>query len=256
MLKIQATLVVFVWMFAVGCARPNPEAIADRERRAHAHYGVAMDHLGEGRNALAIRELQAAGELMPNDPWVELSLAEAFARRGKNQEAEVHLKRSLKIRDGFQPALLNLSALYIAEERFEESLGLSERLLDDATFPVPWKALTNKGYALFRQGKNDEARAQFEMALEYHEAFWPALLDLAILDAEDRLHVEALEKFERVLELTPGSLAEAEANYRMAVIYISLGNREKAVHHLTISSSSRSSGQWGKRSEDYLKRLR
>jgi len=256
MLKIQATLVVTVWMFAVGCARPSPEAIADQERRAHAHYGVAMEHLGAGRNALAIRELQAAGELMPDDPWVELSLAEAFARRGKNQEAELHLKRSLKIRDGFQPALLNLSALYIAEERFEESLEISNRLLDDATFPVPWKALTNKGYALFRQGKNDEARAQLEMALDYHEAFWPALLDLAILDAEDRLHVEALEKLERVLELKPGPLAEAEANYRMAVIYISLGNRAKAVHHLTVSSSSRSSGQWGKRSEDYLKRLR
>ena len=203
MLKIQATLVVFVWMFTVGCARPNPEAIADRERRAHAHYGVAMDHLGEGRNALAIRELQAAGELMPNDPWVELSLAEAFARRGKNQEAEVHLKRSLKIRDGFQPALLNLSALYIAEERFEESLGLSERLLDDATFPVPWKALTNKGYALFRQGKNDEARAQFEMALEYHEAFWPALLDLAILDVTMPV-LDGVAALERMRAIRPG----------------------------------------------------
>jgi Tfp pilus assembly protein PilF len=241
---------------AVGCARPEPEDVADRERRARAHYSVAMEHLGEGRNAMAIRELQSAGELVPEDPWVELSLAEAFARRGKSAEAEAHLKRALKLRDGFQPALLNLSALYIAEERFDESIAISDRLLDDATFPVPWKALTNKGYALFRLGRNDEARTHLEQALEYHEDFWPALLDLAIIDAEGSRHVEALERLERVIEVSPGPLAEGEAHYRMAVIYISLGNRAKAVHHLTISASSRSSGQWGKRSEDYLKRLR
>ena len=256
MLKIQVVFAALVWLVAFGCARPSPEEIAENERRARAHYSVAMEHLGDGRNALAIRELQAAGELQPDDPWVELSLAEAFARRGKNAEAEAHLKRSLKIRPGFQPALLNLSALYISMERFDESLAISDRLLDDATFPVPWKALTNKGYALFRKGEFAEARVQLLLALEYHEDFWPALLDLAILDAEERRHVEALENLERVLELSPGPLAEAEANYRMAVIYISLGNRAKAVHHLTVSASSRSSGQWGRRSEDYLKRLR
>lgn len=256
MLKFQAALVALVCFVAVGCARPNPEDIVDRERRARAHYRVAMEHLGEGRSAMAIRELQAAGELVPEDPWVDLSLAEAFARRGKNEESEAHLRRALEIRPGFQPALLNLSALYISEERFEESIEISDRLLDDATFPVPWKALTNKGYAQFRQGRNDEARAQLELALEYHEAFWPALLDLAIIDAEERRHVEALEQLERVLEISPGPIAEAEVHYRIAVIYISLGNRAKAVHHLSISASSRSSGQWGRRSEDYLKRLR
>jgi Tfp pilus assembly protein PilF len=240
----------------VGCARPNPEDVTDRERRARAHYSVAMEHLAEGRNALAIRELQGARELAPDDPWVELSLAEAFTRRGKNAEAELHLKRAIKMREDFHPALLNLSALYISEDRFDESLVISDRLLDDATFPVPWKALTNKGYALFRQGHRDEARVQLEMALEYHEGFWPALLDLAIIDAEEQRYVEALERLELVLSVGPGSLAEAEANYRIAVIYISLGNRAKAMHHLTISASSRSSGQWGKRSEDYLKRLR
>ena len=127
MLKIQAVLVAFVWIVAVGCARPSLEEVADQERRARARYKVAMEHLAQGRNAFAIRELRPVGELMPNDPWVDLSLAEALTRRGKNDEAEVHLKRALEIREGFQPALLNLSALYISEGRFEESIKISER---------------------------------------------------------------------------------------------------------------------------------
>jgi type IV pilus assembly protein PilF len=256
MLRIQTAFVVIMWVATLGCAHSSPEDTADNERRARAHYSVAMDHLQEGRNAMAIRELQAASELVPEDPWVELSLAEALTRRGKTDEAEVHLRRALRMREGFQPALLNLSALFIAQERFEEAIEISDQLLDDATFPVPWKALTNKGYAQFRLGRLAEARQQYELALEYHERFWPALLDLAILDSEERRNVEALEGLERVLEISPGPLAEAEANYRMAVIYISLGNRAKAVHHLTTSAKSRPSGQWGKRSEDYLKRMR
>jgi hypothetical protein len=42
----------------------------------------------------------------------------------------------------------------------------------------------------------------------------------------------------------------------MATLYISLGNRAKAVHHLSVASQTKPSGEWGKRSADYLKRLR
>ena len=59
-----------------------------------------------------------------------------------------------------------------------------------------------------------------------------------------------------MLAQKPGPIAEAEAHYRMATIYISLGNRAKAVHHLTAATETRPSGEWGKRSADYLKRLR
>ena len=61
---------------------------------------------------------------------------------------------------------------------------------------------------------------------------------------------------DRVLELSPGPLGTAETNFRMAEIYVSLGKREQALEHLVAASSQRPSGSWGKRSEDYLKRLR
>jgi tetratricopeptide (TPR) repeat protein len=121
---------------------------------------------------------------------------------------------------------------------------------------VPWKALTNQGYALYKLGKKAEARQSLERALEFYESFWPARLDLAVIDQEDARHVEALEGLEKVLALKPGPMAEAEAHYRMANIYVSLGNRDQAVHHLTVAAETRPSGEWGKRSADYLKRLR
>lgn len=249
-----ALLVVMV-MVGAACAKPDPLVQGDLDRKARAHYALAMEHLREGRIALSIRELQAAEEITPEDPWVQLALGESYRMRGKEEEAERHLRRAIALRPGFQPALLNLSALYIQLERYQEAVAISDGLLDDATFPVPWKALTNRGYALMKMGNLGEARESLLAALEFHASYWPAVLDIAILDAEEGNNVEALRGLERVLELDPGSLPVAEAHYRMALIYISLGNRDRAVHHLEIAAQP-SGGQWGKRSEDYLQRLR
>jgi Tfp pilus assembly protein PilF len=241
---------------ALGCATTSPASQAETDRKVRSHYELAVNHLREGRTGIAIRELLAAEALDPEDPWIQLALAEAYRLKAHNAEAETHLKRALAVRPDLHAAKLNLSALYIQVERYEEAIQLSQELLADATFPAPWKALTNQGYALYKLGRPAEAREVLSQALEYHEHFWPARLDLAILDQDDGRHLEALEGLEAVLAQKPGAIAMAEVNYRMATIYISLGNRAKAVHHLTAASESRPSGEWGKRSADYLKRLR
>ena len=59
-----------------------------------------------------------------------------------------------------------------------------------------------------------------------------------------------------MLELSPGAAVEAQANYQIAEIYISLGQREQAVAHLSTAVSQTPDGVWGRRSEEYLKLLR
>jgi type IV pilus assembly protein PilF len=239
-----------------GCATTSPQTKAEHERKARGHYEMAMNHLREGRTGIAITELENARRLDPKDPWTELALGEAFRLKARNEDAERHLKRAIDLRPDFHAARLNLAALYIQMGRYEETIELAQALLADPTFPVPWKALTNQGYAYYKLGKLVEARAALENAVQYHEGYWPALLDLAILDADQGRQLEALEHLERVLAQKPGAIASAETHYRMAVAYLSLGNRDKAVHHLSVAIETRPSGEWGKRSADYLKRLR
>ena len=241
---------------ALGCATTNPAAQAEKDRKVRSHYELAVNHLKEGRTGIAIRELLAAQALEPEDPWIQLALAEAYRLKAHTGESEKHLKRALELRPDLHAAKLNLSALYIQVGRYEEAIQMSKELLADATFPAPWKALTNQGYALYKLERRAEAREILEQALEYHASFWPARLDLAILDQDEGRQLEALEGLEAVLAQKPGSIARAEVNYRMATIYISLGNRTKAMHHLTVAAETRPSGEWGKRSADYLKRLR
>jgi tetratricopeptide (TPR) repeat protein len=216
---------------------------------------VGANHLREGRVPLAIRELRASEELNPADRWTQLTLAEAYRMKGLNVDAERHLHKALEIDPKFQDARLTLSGLYVQTRRYREAISEAQVLIDDPTFPQPWTALTNKGWALYELEQRAEAREALLSAIEYNERYWRAQLNLGILDAEEGKRIDAIERFERVIELA-GPLGSAEANYRIAEVYLSLGDRKQALEHLVAASSQRPSGPWGKRSEDTLKRLR
>jgi Tfp pilus assembly protein PilF len=250
---------VLALAFALGCATtegPNVDPEEQIRKQALAKYNVAIDHLDNGRTALAIRELLAAEQLEPDDPWTHFALAEAYRRQGLVDEAVVHLERSMALKPGFQSARLNLSGIYIQVGEYEKAAHHAQILLDDPTFPTPWRALTNLGWAQYRLGRAAEARRNLRLASQYHERYWPARLNLGILEADEGRRLEALSLFQRVLDMKPGPLAEAEAHYRIAEIFIALGQQEKAVRHLVAAAQSKPSGKWGAKSEEYLKLLR
>jgi len=235
--------------------KPKPATKADRAQ-ARSHQSMGVSYLRDGNVALAIRELRSAAALDPADKWIQLALAEAYRRRGLLDDAEHHLLTALAIDPESQEARLTLSALYVQMERYEEAIPLADWLIDEPTFPRPWLALTNKGYAQLKLGRYADARQSLELALDYHEQYWRAILNLAILDAEEGKRLEAIERLEDVAALEPGPLPTAEAHYRIGEIYVSFGNREGAIEHFTVAAGQQPSGQWGKRSKDYLKRLR
>ena len=252
------TLQTLILVLALGCVSPAERAEEERKllQRARTHHDFGANHLAEGRVELAIRELREAIELRPEDRWSHLHLALAYRAKGYPDDALDHLRQALTIDPDFHEARLTLSGLLIESKRYEEAAVECERLLNDPTFPAPWRALTNVGWARFKLGHHPEARQNLELALEYSPEYWRALLNLGILEEEEGRRVEAMERFEQVLESRAGPLARAETEFRIAEIYIGLGQREKAVKHLSAATEYEPSGEWGKRSKKYLKLLR
>jgi Tfp pilus assembly protein PilF len=231
-------------------AEPGP---TDAQRRARMHYEVAVDRMRSGRNPEAIGELLQAVRLDPADANIRLALAEAYRRGGRVAETEQHLRAALEIDPDFQAAHLNLSGLYIQLERYEEATVHARHLVEDPTFPSPWRALTNLGWAEYKLGRVEEAAGHLRLALDYRESYWPARLNLGILAADRGDRDQAIEHFERVLTAEPGPLAEAEARYRLAELYVSMGDKRRAIAQLHKASDLR--GPWGKRSAEYLQSL-
>ncbi len=228
---------------------------SEAQRRARMHYEVALDRMNTDRNPEAIGELLMAVRLDPDDKNVRLALAEAFRRAGRIDETEEHLLAALRIDPNFHAARFNLAALYIERERYEEAIAQATVLLEDPTFPRPWRALTNVGWAEYKLGRFDEAARRLRLALDYREDYWPARLNLGILEAERGNRAQAVEHFERVLETPSGPFAEAEARYRLAELYLAMGNRPGAIAQLNKASTLRPGGPWGKRSAETLQTL-
>jgi Tfp pilus assembly protein PilF len=236
-----------------GCA-----TVQERERElriARARRNLGIDALTKGRTPLATRELQLAHELDSEDPITIHWLGEAYRRRGLLDKALEHFLEALELDPESQQLRLNLAGLYIQRKRYSEAIEQSQFLIDDPTFERPWQALTNRGWAEFQLGHLDEANASLVEALEFRRTYWPARLNLGILEAERGEPLEAIVNFEQVLERNIGEAAISEVNYHLGQAYVRMGRRSKAVEFFKRSASSAPYGRWAEQSAAYLKRL-
>lgn len=240
-----------------GCTTADTRReVQERARKANAHLNIGSEHLQSGRSALALRELLLAESLDPVNPKIQGALGEAYFASEKLELAEAHYRKAIEIDPSYQEAALSLSALYIVMERYEETVALCSGLAADPTFQGPSRANGNLGWALFKLDRVGEAREAFEQALELNDQYWPVMLSLATIEAEQGRRMEAITLLQRVIDLAPGPMVEAEANYRLAENFIALGRRDRAMGHLTTAVARAPEGEWGRRSEAYLKLLR
>ncbi len=252
-----ACLCVIALLLAIGCATTQHKEDEElRLKQASSHFNLGVDYARKGRLALAIRELLAAEKLDPQNSRTQLTLADAYSMRNKPAEAEKHYLRTLELDPTLHEARLHLSSLYNQLGRYAESLPHASMLVDDATFPGPWRALVNKAVAEYRLGRREAARESLQLGLEYRGDYWPTLFYLGVFDMEEGRRVEALGFFRQALEQEPDLAAQAEINYRIGEIYVALGKRKQAISHLQAAVAQTPGGPWGVKSEEYLKLLR
>lgn len=251
--------------FSSGCTTTtvsiDETATTVSEGRAKRDLGI--DYLSSRRTAMAIRQLTASLELDASDPQTHLWLGEAYRRKGQAEKAEAFLLEAVELSvdrkeaQTEQQARLNLSALLSQMGRYEDSLVHCEVLVADATFSSPWRPLSNCGWALMKLGRFDEARAYFDEALEFFPRYGPALLNLGILETKQGNRLAAIEFLVRALDSKRlGAGGVAEANYRLGELFVSLGQREKAVAHFRRAVDVAPNDDWGSQSQAYLNLLR
>lgn len=253
----QIAFVLLLVLVGSGCVSPSSVSTVVREDAgiALAKRNVGIDYLASGRTPMAIRELQFARDLNPEDPVTVHWLGEAYRRRGLLDKALECFLLALEQIPGDAALRLNLGGLYVQIKRYPEAIEQFQFLIDEPTFAAPWKAYSNKGWAQLQLGHAHEARLSFEDALSFRPSYWPARLNLGILDNQEGRSLQAIVNFEKVLERKIGKSAEAETHYRLGETYVSLGRRDKAAEYFTLAAEGAPYERWGRESEEYLKLL-
>ena len=199
----------------------------DREA-AQLHLQIGTAQLSGGNYPVAMKELQAASELDPENEMIENNLGLVYFVREKYELAEKHLALALKIKPDYTDALNNLARVHIELGQFNLAIRELDKVLNDLTYQSAEKAWVNLGLAYFQKGDYNIAKNKFTEAIKINRTHCLAhtLFGRSELELEDFSHASA--ELDRAIVFCKQSNFD-EPHYYSGISYFRMGNREKGM---------------------------
>lgn len=210
------------------------EAVAEYERavaadpkHAKSHNNLALALVELGRLDEAASHFRTSLDLAPKaEIWSDYGFT--MARLGKREEALAAYGKALEIDPACPSAHLNLAVVAIQTGNFADAEQHYRQALPGRPTAEAHNGL---GYVLARQGRTDEAFAEYRTAIGIDPSYTPAYNNLADGLARQDRNAEAEELYRKSIELKPsasvyaalgdvqrrlGKNAEAEEQYARA----------------------------------------
>jgi len=168
-----------------GCVSSHSTQHATNQRDA-ATYNVQLGiaYMNQGDLARAKDKLDRAFSQDPDNPDVRSARAMLFERMGDTKKADAEFRTALRLSPS-DPKVVNNYAVYLCQTgRTDEGV---KRFLDaahNALYATPEAAYTNAGVCLRAAKRDDEARAEFNRALQVKPNFAEAAYQLADLQMQ------------------------------------------------------------------------
>lgn len=163
----------------------------------------------DSTTALAVERFERATSIDSTYARAYLGLAEAclrsFETTGEKlwaERAEASCKRALAIDEDLSPALVVLGAVYNAQDRQEEAVGLFRSALE--LNPVGRAAYKGLAQAYKKMGNVDEAEAAYHKAIKQRPDYWPIREDLGYFYYPLGRYEDAAAQFQKLVAMTPG----------------------------------------------------
>lgn len=150
-------------------------AIQPEDFRTNLNLGQAYYQIDE--NGQAIRYAQKAVELNPRDGSARFSLGAIYASLNRHREAVLEYQQALELMDLTPSLLLKLAESLGHLQRWEEMANTLEQVIKTEPSAAAHERM---GVARFRMEQYDEARNQFQKALELDGEYYPALNGLGV----------------------------------------------------------------------------
>jgi arylsulfatase A-like enzyme/Flp pilus assembly protein TadD len=198
----------------------NPPS--DPARLTDTRSVLATLLLREGRDAEAVRVLEA---LESPPPGYYARLAEIAAEHDNQPKAAEHYEAFLQRVPASTEARRALADLYDELGRTEEAIGLYDELV--AVDPEDMTLRVDRGAALQRVGRGEEAEADYRVALATDDGIPEAAFNLGLLELAQGRDAEAEQHLLRAVELRPDY---AKSHFHLARLYRRRGDPRAALH--------------------------
>jgi serine/threonine protein kinase/tetratricopeptide (TPR) repeat protein len=231
-------------------------AIALDPRLSQAHYQLGNAYTNIGHHEEAIASIREALRLDPSNAGAHSALGRAYwYGNGQFDEGIVELEHAVRLNPEAGYAWLQLSLLYSLTGRSEEgeqaarrAVELQERTVSGTEGLQVVGAHSRLGYALYRQGRFDEAIEAFERELAFLASSDHALRQRMTIEVQQKLgaayfrkgnRVEADRHFERARTAFNERLArgadDPATRYYVAALHALRGDAAAARLHLRVA---------------------
>ncbi len=205
---LDATVVARVASLANSGRYTDMQMLASELVQADPDSGFAWKALGvslQMQHKEALRELERAAILLPNDADCHSNLGTALRRRGRLSEAVECFSRALQLKPGIPELWNNLGNVQKDLGHFDEAIASYRRALElRPNFAQP---LNNLGNVLLSAGKLDDAVLSYRRAIALQPGYVDAHVNLGIVLRLKNCCQEAEASCRRALELDPMSAA-------------------------------------------------
>lgn len=197
------------------------------------HYNLGNTFLAMGRSSEAEKCFSEAVRIDPNYVNALLNLAASRQQAG-DIEGALEINRRVEAIDHSQAKLyINMGSLALNLKRYEDALAFLKRGI--TLEPDSFTAWSTGAEVLRQLGRIDDARTAITKALTFEPRYGRALLMLATIEemanryeAAERALQLALEKPDHLGLHGNAADRRAEARFRLANLYTSLGKEEAA----------------------------
>ena len=141
------------------------------------HTTLGTAYLNEGNCNAALSEFQRAEsscKAAAKEGEVQHRIGLAYFCSNMFEEAEARFETAIALSDEAAHMQVNLSALYLAQERWAEGQAAAKVALQDPTYTGAARAHNNVAYAALMLGALDEAEASWGRVLKLAPEFCPA----------------------------------------------------------------------------------
>ena len=203
-----------------------PGALADPKDRLATFKTIlrATDLAATGRLDESNALLRTVANDEPNLYLIPFMLGENAARARHWGEAEQQFLACLKLSPSFQQAVMGLARAYLAQGKAEQARPWFELAVHEN--PHNFLAYHGLGLVARQQRRNEEARSYFLRAIEAKANYAPSQQELGIVLVEMQRYADALGPLARAAQLGPENAVLA--NY-LGTAYANTGRMNEAV---------------------------
>ena len=231
-------------------------------KEAGIRLQVGQQLLLKGENNQAMSELLKAVQLNPDDAEIQNTLGLAYAQRGDMNNAQRHFQKAVNLEPEYSEARNHLCAIYVEQERYPQAIEECNEAVKNVIYATPERAYHNMGIAYERMGNLPKAIESYRKGLLHNENFVLSRKSLGKIYLNQKHYGKAMKELEigktACKASPPGAWGTEcpDTYYHLALTYVKLKERSKAVAAFENCVDSDKQGEYGTKCRKHLTVLR